>query len=156
MHYDLVFRLIAAAQLLAVAAVRAYFGAPGAKESLKTNLAHRAEPIWLTTFLGLIALLHFGAIFVYLANPIVLRWSSVENWCTDSSARNRAQLFRSAWRDLGCGFDWRKLQPNSSSLERARSGHSRPLPMDQASALCLLDTGNDWVGTGGGQLVHPP
>jgi len=78
MHYDLVFRLIAAAQLLAVAAVRAYFGAPGAKESLKTNLAHRAEPIWLTTFLGLIALLHFGAIFVYLANPIVLRWSSVE------------------------------------------------------------------------------
>jgi protein-S-isoprenylcysteine O-methyltransferase Ste14 len=77
-HYDVLFRLIAAVQLLAMGVVRAYFGAPSTKESPETRPAPRAESAWLTTILGLIALLHFGAIFAYLANPTLLRWSAFE------------------------------------------------------------------------------
>jgi protein-S-isoprenylcysteine O-methyltransferase Ste14 len=76
-HYDPLFRLIVAVQLLAMGGVRAYFGAPGAK-SRETSSTPRAESTWLTTFLGLIALLHFGAIFAYLANPTLLRWSAFD------------------------------------------------------------------------------
>jgi protein-S-isoprenylcysteine O-methyltransferase Ste14 len=77
-HDDVLFRLIVAVQFLAMGAVRAYFGAPGAKKSLKMGLAPRAESAWLTTILGLVAFLHFRTIFAYLANPTLLRWSAFE------------------------------------------------------------------------------
>ena len=76
--HDLWFRGILAAQLLAMAGVRAFFGAPGARESLRTSPAPRAESTWLTTLLGLIALLHFGGIVAYLADPALLRSSAFE------------------------------------------------------------------------------
>lgn len=77
-HDDVLFRLIVAVQLLAMGSVRVYFGAPGVQKSLETDPAPRAESAWLTIVLGLVALLHFGTILAYLANPALLRWSSFE------------------------------------------------------------------------------
>jgi protein-S-isoprenylcysteine O-methyltransferase Ste14 len=68
---EIPFRMIIAAQLMTMAWVRAHFGAPRGKESA----AHRAESAWLTATLGILALLNFGAIFAYLVNPQLLRWS---------------------------------------------------------------------------------
>ena len=77
-HDNVLFRLVVAAQFLAMGAVRVYFGAPGTKKSLSRGREPRAESGWLTTILGLVSLLHFGAIFTYLANPTLLRWSAFE------------------------------------------------------------------------------
>ncbi len=77
-RYDMGFRLIIAAQLLAMVVVRARFGAHGVKESSAATPAPRAEPASLTAILGLIAVLHFGAVGVYLAYPALLQWSAVE------------------------------------------------------------------------------
>jgi protein-S-isoprenylcysteine O-methyltransferase Ste14 len=71
---DITLRLIITTQLLAMGAVRAYFGAPRPKERAQTREAR--EPVWLTCTIGMIALLNFGAIFAYLANPSLLRWSA--------------------------------------------------------------------------------
>jgi len=73
--YDIWFRLIIGAQLIAMGVVRAYFGAPRAGKSAQ---ASRAESAWLTATLGVVALLHYGAILAYLAYPPMLRWSALE------------------------------------------------------------------------------
>jgi hypothetical protein len=75
---DILLRIVIAAQLLAMGAVRAYFGAPRRKEPAETSADIGTEPAWLTTMLVLIAVLHFGAIVAYLANPSLLEWSAFE------------------------------------------------------------------------------
>jgi protein-S-isoprenylcysteine O-methyltransferase Ste14 len=77
-HADVTFRLIVAAQLLALGAVRAHFGAPSAEASTETAPNRRAESMWLTAILGALALLLFGSVIAYLANPLLLRWSAFE------------------------------------------------------------------------------
>jgi protein-S-isoprenylcysteine O-methyltransferase Ste14 len=77
-HEGIAFRLIIVVQLLAMGVVRAYFGAPRAEQPPDAPAARRAESRWLTVTLGVIALLHFGAILAYLANPRLLRWSGFE------------------------------------------------------------------------------
>jgi protein-S-isoprenylcysteine O-methyltransferase Ste14 len=78
-HDDIAVRLIIAAQLLALCAVRGYFGAPPAATSAERPPKRRAEPLLLTLTLGIIAVLHFGAMFAYLLHPPLLRWSSFES-----------------------------------------------------------------------------
>jgi protein-S-isoprenylcysteine O-methyltransferase Ste14 len=73
---DIPVRIIIAAQLITIAAVRSYFGAPRAKESAATSNAQRSEPAWLTTILAMIAVLHFGAVLAYLISPSFLQWSA--------------------------------------------------------------------------------
>jgi protein-S-isoprenylcysteine O-methyltransferase Ste14 len=77
-HESIAFRLTMVAQLLAMGVVRAYFGAPRAEKPAEATLARQAESRWLTVTLGVIALLHFGAILAYLADPPLLRWSAFE------------------------------------------------------------------------------
>ena len=77
-HEGIAFRLIIVVQLLAMGVVRAYFGALRAAKPADAPPARRAESRWLTVTLGVIALLHFGAILAYLANPRLLRWSAFE------------------------------------------------------------------------------
>jgi protein-S-isoprenylcysteine O-methyltransferase Ste14 len=77
-HEDLTFRLIIVAQFLAMGVVRAYFGAPRVQDSAQATAPRLAESPWLTLTLGVIALLHFGAIFGYLANPRLLRSGAFE------------------------------------------------------------------------------
>jgi protein-S-isoprenylcysteine O-methyltransferase Ste14 len=69
---EIPFRMIIAAQLMTMAWVRAHFGAPRGKESA----TRQAESAWLTATLGILALLNFSAIFAYLVNPQLLRWSA--------------------------------------------------------------------------------
>ena len=71
---DIPLRLAITAQLLAMGAVRAYYGTPRRKDRAQTRDAR--EPVWLTCTIGTIALLNFGAIFAYLVNPSLLRWSA--------------------------------------------------------------------------------
>jgi protein-S-isoprenylcysteine O-methyltransferase Ste14 len=73
---DIPFRMIIAAQLMAMAWVRAHFGARRGEESGGASATRRAESAWLTATLGILALLNFGAIFAYLVNPQLLRWSA--------------------------------------------------------------------------------
>jgi len=73
---EIPFRMIIAAQLMTMAWVRAYFGAPRGEQSGEASATRRAESGWLTTTLGILALLNFGAIFAYLVNPKLLRWSA--------------------------------------------------------------------------------
>ncbi len=75
---NIALRLVIAAQLLAMGVVRAYFGAPRRKQQADASQDDMREPAWLTATLGLIALLHFGAIVAYLLNPSLLRWSAFE------------------------------------------------------------------------------
>lgn len=70
-QHQAVLRLIVAVELLAIGAVRTYFGAHGAQTS-RADPGSRAEPRWLTMILGSIAVLHFGAILAYLAYPPLL------------------------------------------------------------------------------------
>jgi len=72
------FRLIIVTQLLAMGTVRAYFGASRAEKPAEAPVTRRAESRWFTVTLGVIALLHFGAIVAYLANPPLLGWSAFE------------------------------------------------------------------------------
>src|SRR5215472_10273050 len=58
--------------------VRAYFGGPRAEKRNEATPARRAESWWLTVTLGVIALLHFGAIIAYLTHPPLLQWSAFE------------------------------------------------------------------------------
>jgi protein-S-isoprenylcysteine O-methyltransferase Ste14 len=58
--------------------VRVYFGAPGGKDPGDTSRRGRSEPVWLTSMLAVVAVLHFGAIVSYLVNPSLLRWSAFE------------------------------------------------------------------------------
>jgi len=71
---DIPLRFIITAQLLAMGTVRAYYGAPRPKERAQSRDAR--EPLWLTCTIGVFALLNFGAIFAYLVNPSLLRWSA--------------------------------------------------------------------------------
>jgi protein-S-isoprenylcysteine O-methyltransferase Ste14 len=76
---DISLRLVIIAQLLAMGVVRAYFGAPRRKEAAAEAKAGAvSEPLWLIGTVALIALLNFGAIFAYLVNPSLLRWSAFE------------------------------------------------------------------------------
>jgi len=72
------FRLIIVLQLVAMGGVRAYCSAPRSKLAGEPGSRPSAESPWLTAALGLLALLHFGAVFVYLANPPFLDWSAFE------------------------------------------------------------------------------
>lgn len=73
-----VFRLIAASELLAMGAVRAYFGAPRGPSAPAADPPSRAEPGWLTGTLASLAVVHFGAIVTYLADPALLLWSAFD------------------------------------------------------------------------------
>jgi protein-S-isoprenylcysteine O-methyltransferase Ste14 len=75
---DIPLRLGIAAQLVAIGLVRAYFGAPGGKETRVTGGRGRSESTWLSSTLGVLAVLHFGAILGYLVNPSLLRWSAFD------------------------------------------------------------------------------
>lgn len=77
-HEGIAFRLIMVVQLLAMGVVRAYFGAPPGEMPAEVTAARRAESRWLTVTLGVTALLHFGAILAYLANPPLLGWGAFE------------------------------------------------------------------------------
>jgi len=74
--YDIVFRLIVAAELLALFSVRAYYSflcCGGTVQALRRGL----EAISLTTTLAILALLHFGAVVAYIVWPSVLAWSAL-------------------------------------------------------------------------------
>jgi protein-S-isoprenylcysteine O-methyltransferase Ste14 len=77
-HEGIAFRLIIVVQLLAMGVVRLYVGAPRAEKPAEATPTRRAESRWLTVTLGVIALLHFGTIVAYLANPPLLGWSAFE------------------------------------------------------------------------------
>jgi protein-S-isoprenylcysteine O-methyltransferase Ste14 len=77
-RYDISFRLIIAAELLAMGLVRGYFGAPRGKESAEARAGNRAESAWLTATVGVLGLLQLLAVSVYLANPSFLEWSAFE------------------------------------------------------------------------------
>jgi len=72
------FRLIIGVQLAAMGGVRAYYSAPRSKQGDEPGSRPRGESPWLTATLGILALLHFGGVFVYLANPSFLAWSTFE------------------------------------------------------------------------------
>ncbi|HYA35787.1 MAG TPA: isoprenylcysteine carboxylmethyltransferase family protein [Candidatus Binataceae bacterium] len=78
MKENIAFRLIIAAQLIAMGVVRAYFGAPRGEESAEPGQTAHGESAWLTATLGILAILHFGAVFLYLVHPPLLRWSALE------------------------------------------------------------------------------
>jgi protein-S-isoprenylcysteine O-methyltransferase Ste14 len=70
---DTPFRLIIAVELAGMAAVRAYYSF---RRSGSTHERLRsAEATWLTATLGALAVLHFGAVLVYMATPSTLAWS---------------------------------------------------------------------------------
>ena len=75
---NLPIRFVIALELLAMGMVRVHFGAPRRKQAVEGNQAESREPAWLTGTLGVIALLHFGAIGAYLVNPSFLQWSAFE------------------------------------------------------------------------------
>jgi len=76
---DTPLRIVIVAQLLAIGGiVRAYFGAPRRKEPAKTGAGDSSEPAWLTTTLVTVAVLHFGAVLAYLANPSLVRLSAFQ------------------------------------------------------------------------------
>jgi protein-S-isoprenylcysteine O-methyltransferase Ste14 len=77
-HDSLTFRLIIMVQFFAMAVVRFYFGAPRVQQSAQATVVRPAEPLSLTMTLGVIALLHFGTIFGYLASPRLLRAGAFE------------------------------------------------------------------------------
>ncbi len=77
-HEGIAFRLIIVVQFLAMGLVRAYFGAPRGEMPAEVTPARRAESRWVTVTLGVIALLHFGAILAYLAHPPLLGWGAFE------------------------------------------------------------------------------
>jgi protein-S-isoprenylcysteine O-methyltransferase Ste14 len=77
-HGALPFRLLIAAQLLTMGAVRAHFGAPRSEERAQESRPLPGEPKWLTATLASITFLHFGAILAYLAHPPLLAWSAFE------------------------------------------------------------------------------
>ena len=74
---DTPFRLIVAAELAAMVSVRAYYSFFRGGGAIGERLRGRPEAIWLTTTLGMLALLHFGAVLAYIAWPSVLAWSVV-------------------------------------------------------------------------------
>ncbi len=71
---ELRFRLIIAAQLLAMGAVRAYYSGFRREETSQTSSVRRAESAWLSALLAMLAILHFGTVFVYLGNPRLVDW----------------------------------------------------------------------------------
>jgi protein-S-isoprenylcysteine O-methyltransferase Ste14 len=77
-HESITFRLIIIVQLVAMAVIRAYFGAPRARGAAQATAPRRAEPPWLTVTLLAIAVLHFGAILAYLASPPLVGWSAFD------------------------------------------------------------------------------
>ena len=72
---DMAVRLIIAAELVAMGGVRAYYTV---SRTARGSSARRTEPAWFTAVLAVLALLHFGAIFAYLAKPSLLEWSAFE------------------------------------------------------------------------------
>ncbi len=75
---DTPLRVVILVQLLAMGIVRAYFGAPGRREPAEASPRDAGEPALLTSTLAVIAVLNFGAIFVYLMSPSLLRCSTFE------------------------------------------------------------------------------
>ncbi len=73
---DTAFRLIIAAELVAMGGVRDYYFFFRSKESICERLRGAVEASWLTAAMGALALLHFGAVFVYIARPSALGWSA--------------------------------------------------------------------------------
>jgi protein-S-isoprenylcysteine O-methyltransferase Ste14 len=72
---DTPFRLIVAAELVALVGVRAYYSFFRSREPIGERLHGGPEVMWLTATLGILVLLHFGAVLVYIAWPSVLAWS---------------------------------------------------------------------------------
>lgn len=73
---DIVFRLIVAAELLALFSVRAYYSFLRRAGTIRA-LRRGPEAISLTTTLAILALLHFGAVLAYVLWPSVLAWGAV-------------------------------------------------------------------------------
>jgi hypothetical protein len=65
---DTVFRLTIAAELVAMGGVRDYYFFFRSKESISERLQGAVEELRLTAAMGALALLHFGAVFVYRMN----------------------------------------------------------------------------------------
>ena len=59
---DIPFRLITAAELLAMSVVRACYSAPRGKQPAQASSSRSAEPARLMGTLAVLTLLHFGAI----------------------------------------------------------------------------------------------
>jgi len=77
-HGDVPFRLIIASELLTMGGVRAYYSLSRTGEPAQNGSPRRAESAWLTATLGALAVLEFGSVFVYLANPSFMEWSAFE------------------------------------------------------------------------------
>jgi protein-S-isoprenylcysteine O-methyltransferase Ste14 len=75
---DAPLRVVIIVQLLVMGIVRAYFGAPRRREPAEASPRDAGEPALLTSTLAMIAVLNFGAIFAYLMNPSLVRWSAFE------------------------------------------------------------------------------
>lgn len=75
---DTPFRLILAAEFAAIVSVRSYYSFFRARKAVRERLPGSPEALWLTMMLGLLALLHFGAVLAYIARPSVLAWSVVQ------------------------------------------------------------------------------
>jgi len=71
---DTPFRLIAAAELVAMVAVRDYYSFSRSGESIRERIRRSAEAAWLTAAMGALAILHFGGVIVYIAMPAALGW----------------------------------------------------------------------------------
>jgi len=83
---DTSFRLIIAAELLAMVVVRDYYFLFRSKESVVERMRGSVERGWLTATLVTLALFHFGAVIVYVARPSALAWSAFQvresiRWC---------------------------------------------------------------------------
>lgn len=58
--------------------VRAYYSVSRTREPAQGGPRRRAESAWLTATLGVLALLHLGAVSVYVANPSFFERSAFE------------------------------------------------------------------------------
>ena len=72
---DIPFRLIIAAELVAMGGVRAYYSV---SRTAHGSPGRRAESAWFTAILAVLALLHFGAVLAYLADPSLSKGSGFE------------------------------------------------------------------------------
>jgi len=75
---DIPFRLIVAAELIAMVMVRDYHLFFRSRESIRDHFRRSQEPTLLTAALGALALVHFGALIIFIANPASLNWSAFE------------------------------------------------------------------------------
>jgi hypothetical protein len=72
---DTPFRLIVAAEIVAIGGLGDYYFFFRSRESIRERLRGTAEASWLTAAMGALAILHFGAVLLFIAMPVALAWS---------------------------------------------------------------------------------